>query len=88
MFLAFKLCGYHITSEVSTSTGGIDALLRMDSRIYIFEFKLNEGADVALQQIHERGYYKQFLGQGKEIYLVGISFSGRSIAGMKTERLS
>jgi hypothetical protein len=89
-FLTFKLCGYHITSEVSTSTGRIDALLQIDNKVYIFEFKLNEPADVAMQQIHERGYYKQFLGQGKEVYLIGISFSGatKSIAEMKTEKLS
>jgi hypothetical protein len=50
---------------------------------------LNDSAKVALQQIHDRGYYKQFLGQNKEIYLIGINFSGKtkSVEELLTEKL-
>jgi hypothetical protein len=90
IFLAFKLCGFHIHSEVSTAQGRIDALMQVENQVYIFEFKLNQSAEAAMAQIHERGYYKQFLGQDKDIYLVGINFSGetKSIEEMRTEKLS
>ena len=60
------------------SNGRADAVMFYDNRIYIFEFKLNDSAETAVQQIHDRGYYKQFLGQEKEIYLIGINFSGKT----------
>jgi hypothetical protein len=87
LFLAFKLCGYHIVSEVSTSHGRVDALMQVGNKIYLFEFKLNDSAENALQQIRDKGYYRQYLGQGKEIYLIGINFSGatKSVEKMLTE---
>ncbi|WP_027003825.1 ATP-binding protein [Hugenholtzia roseola] len=87
VFLTFKLCGFHLYSEVSTSLGRIDALLEVDDKVYIFEFKLNESAEIALRQIHERGYYKQFMGQDKKIYLIGINFSSqtKSVAELRFE---
>jgi hypothetical protein len=89
LFLAFKLCGYHIHCEVSTSQGRVDAVMEHGHKIYIFEFKLNDSAKTALQQIHDKGYYKQFLGQNKEIYLIGINFSGKtkSVEDLLTEKL-
>jgi hypothetical protein len=89
IFLAFKLCGFYIQSEVNMSNGRADAVMFYDNRIYIFEFKLNDSAKTAVQQIHNRGYYKQFLGQNKEIYLIGINFSGKtkSVEELLTEKL-
>jgi hypothetical protein len=78
LFLAFKLCGYHIHCEVSTSEGRVDAIMQFADKVFIFEFKLNQSAQSALKQILENAYYKPFLGQGKEIYLIGIKFSGKT----------
>lgn len=90
LFLAFKLCGFFVQSEVSVSTGRIDAVMSYENRVYIFEFKLNDTAENALRQIRERGYYKSFAGQtDKEIYLLGIGFSGQTkeVADWKMEKL-
>jgi hypothetical protein len=78
IFLSLKLCGFFVQSEVNMSNGRADAVMFYENRIYIFEFKLNDSAETAMQQIHDRGYYKQFLGQEKEIYLIGINFSGKT----------
>jgi hypothetical protein len=90
VFLALKLCGFFVQAELNMSNGRADAVIFLENRIYIFEFKLNQSAEEAIRQIHERGYYKQFLGQGKEIYLVGINFSGKtkSVQELSTEQLS
>jgi hypothetical protein len=89
LFLAFKLCGFYIQAEVSAATGRIDAVMHYQSRVYIFEFKLNASADVAIKQIHERGYYRAFQNQGKEIYLLGIGFSGseKKAESLKIEKV-
>jgi hypothetical protein len=77
LFLAFKLCGFYIQSEISVSTGRIDAVMIYSNRVYIFEFKLNESADSAIEQIKAKKYYAAYENQGKEIYLIGINFSGK-----------
>jgi predicted DNA-binding ribbon-helix-helix protein len=90
LFLAFKLCGFFVQAEVAVSTGRIDAVMSYENRVYIFEFKLNDTAENALQQIKEQGYYKSFVGQtDKEVFLLGISFSGQTkeVAEWKMEKL-
>jgi Predicted AAA-ATPase/PD-(D/E)XK nuclease superfamily len=78
IFIAIKLCGFYIDAEVSHSIGRLDAVMRVENRLYIFEFKLDKTADEALAQIHEKGYAQPYLGQGLEIYLVGINFSSQT----------
>jgi hypothetical protein len=76
LFLSFKLCGFYVQSEISVSTGRIDAMMTYENRVYIFEFKLNGSAESALQQIEDKKYYAAYENQGKKIYLLGINFSG------------
>ncbi len=75
LFLAIKLAGFHIVAEVRSSKGRIDAVLGYENRIYLFEFKLDQDAKTALQQIQQKEYFKKFLHQEKDIFLVGINFS-------------
>ncbi len=78
-----------INLEVATNRGRIDALLRAEGHLYIFEFKKDRSADEALSQIRETGYAEQFAGKGGTVHLVGISFSSkeRNIADWKEETL-
>jgi hypothetical protein len=89
LFLALKLCGFFIQSEVSVSTGRIDALMLVDNRIYIFEFKLNENKDKAMKQIHKNKYYNAYKNTEKSIYLLGINFSSKtkSVENFSVEEL-
>lgn len=75
VFIALRLCGFYIDAEISVSTGRIDAMLGYENRIYLFEFKLDQDAQTALQQIEQKEYFKKFLQQDKDIFLVGINFS-------------
>ena len=43
--------------------------------MYIFEFKLNATAAVALKQIEEKGYALPYAADSRKLYKVGISFS-------------
>ena len=69
------LLGFNAESEISTSNGRIDLVLRTKQRIYLFEFKLNKSTKSALSQITNRRYYEKYLSEDKEITLVGVSFN-------------
>ncbi len=64
-----------IISEQSTNKGRIDCVLRCPKDIYIIEFKFNQSAEVAIEQIKNNGYCEQYLTTEKKIHLLGINFS-------------
>lgn len=73
-YLIFKVLGYRMGVEVSTHTGRIDAIIKLQDRVLIFEFKLDQSAETALAQIHDKGYYQPFQNSGKAIILFGVNF--------------
>jgi hypothetical protein len=77
IYIALKICGFYIESEINQSKGRLDARLRFENSVYIFEFKLDASVGEAMQQIDQRQYAKPYLHQGLDIYLVGINFSSR-----------
>ena len=77
-FSSMKALGALIGSEIETKNGRADAILKEDKHIYIFEFKHDQSADIALKQIHDKGYANQFASDSsKTVHLVGINFSSR-----------
>lgn len=75
VFITFRLVGTLIDCEVSHRDGRIDAVVQTDKYIYIFEFKVNQSAEIALKQIKDNQYYSPFIDSGKEIHLVGVNFT-------------
>ncbi|MCP5053576.1 MAG: ATP-binding protein, partial [bacterium] len=73
IYLVLKLLAVTIDAEVHTNRGRIDAVIETASNIYLMEFKMS-GAQDALDQIKEKKYYEKYLGQGKEIILIGTGF--------------
>ena len=69
------LIGAQITTEDPTNIGRIDAVITCHKYIYIIEFKFNQSADVAIEQIRNNKYWEKYFTQGKEIHLLGINFS-------------
>ncbi len=72
---SFQLLGFQINVEYKTSRGRIDAIVQTSSNIYIFEFNLNQSAQVALAQIKDKSYMERFLTYNKPITLIGINFN-------------
>ncbi len=70
----FYLILDNIGSEIQTNHGRIDLVIETDKRVYIFEFKM-DNAGKALEQIHEKKYGEKYRGKGKDLVLVGVSFS-------------
>lgn len=80
--------GYHVRMEERTSDGRIDILLETPRYIYIFEFKIDSTAAYAVKQIREKEYWVPYIHSGKEIYLIGTSFSTkkRTLYGVRIEK--
>ena len=78
-YLILQLLGkYNTYVEKETSQGRIDCVLECPDYVYIFEFKLNSTAEVALQQIDEKGYALPYAADKRKLYKVGISFSSET----------
>ncbi len=77
-FSLFRLVGTSIKSEIETSDGRIDAIIENETNIYIFEFKLDKSAEVALDQIINKECYEPYLNFGKKITLIGANFNSET----------
>ena len=75
LFSIFRLLGAEVHNEVHINKGRIDCVIVNHDHIYVFEFKMDKKAEVALAQIEEMGYAKPYLNAGKPITLIGINFS-------------
>ena len=67
-------CAARIAAEVKTGNGRIDAVIEVSEHIYLFEFKLNKDAMVALDQIQDKAYYQKYRLHGKPVTQVGVNF--------------
>jgi hypothetical protein len=69
------MLGLKEQSEVATSKGRIDMVIKTRKRIYIFEFKFEGTGKNALDQILKRRYYEKYQRPQQAITLVGIAFN-------------
>ena len=78
-YLIMLLLGkYNTYVEKETSQGRIDCVLECPNYVYIFEFKLNSTAAVALKQIEDKGYALPYTAGSRKLFKVGISFSSET----------
>ena len=79
-FLALSLMGSFIQVEVSQAKGRPDAVVHTEQVIYVMEFKLNESAEVAMDQIKKNNYLQPYLNLGKAVKAVGFNFNAEQKA--------
>ncbi|MBN2695539.1 PD-(D/E)XK nuclease domain-containing protein, partial [bacterium] len=77
-YIIFTLLGYRIKVEVNTNDGRMDAVIKTDTIIYILEFKLNETAQKAIEQIKTKEYYNIYLLDSRKLILIGVQFNKKS----------
>jgi hypothetical protein len=88
--LIFRMLGLSCRSEVRIAAGRIDTLVETKNYVYCFEFKLDGTAEEALRQIEAKDYLLPWMGSGKQLFKIGVSFDyeKRNIGAWKTaERL-
>lgn len=74
-YVVAKLLGFYVEVERTISDGRMDMLVKAKDYIYIFEFKYDQTADVALRQIDEKGYAKPFALDKRKLFKVGVNFN-------------
>ena len=75
LYILCNLCGLYTRAEYHTSQGRIDMTIETDKYVYIFEFKFDKTAELALQQIKSNNYALPFQSSGKKIVCLGVNFS-------------
>ena len=87
-FSIFRLLGAYIEAESTTNDGRIDAVVKTGKAVYIFEFKLDNDP-TALEQIKAKEYYKKYLLDKRDIYIVGVNFDSvkGNLIGWEEEKI-
>jgi hypothetical protein len=101
LYAVLRILGFDIQAEVPVSKGRADAVLELDDKVYVMEFKyekcppdasdekkqalFDKALGEAMEQIKEREYHKQFIGSGKTIHLAAFAFLGRDEIEMRVE---
>ena len=78
LYVVFSLMGRYLLTEVRTATGRMDVVWQSRTDIYVFELKIDQPAQKALQQIDERGYMIPFSHDGRHLHKIGLSFSTKT----------
>lgn len=89
VYLLFSLLGFKPLVEMPVSSGRIDLVLETNNFVYIFEFKRNQSAEQALQQISEKHYADRFMKDHKPVFAIGVNFNDdiKNIDEWKVEKL-
>ena len=85
-YALFAAAGLDLIVEDSTSRGRVDLTVRLDGRVYLFEFKVVESAPegvparpaAAMAQLRERGYADKYRAAGGPVRLIAVEFSKRT----------
>ena len=100
-YAVMSVLGFDMDVEVSVSKGRVDAVLELDDKVYIMEFKykdcgpghsgeekqviFEEVLIKAMEQIKAKEYHAKHIGGGKTVYLAAFAFLGRDEIEMGVE---
>ena len=100
-YAIMNVLGLEMDVEASVSKGRVDAVIELEDKVYVMEFKYKKcdpdasGEEKrklsdamlkeAMDQINERGYHKKYIGSGKNIYKAAFAFLGRDDIEMSLE---
>lgn len=73
--LTFRKIGIDVFTEVHSSKGRADIIVKTKNYIYALELKLDSSAQGALEQIIERGYLEPWQADERKKMAMGIAFS-------------
>ena len=101
-YAIMSVLGFDMDVETPTAKGRIDAVLNLDDKVYIMEFKYEEcpkeassgekqklfekALEDGMAQIKDRGYAKKYAEGGKAIYQASFAFLGKDEIEMRIEK--
>ena len=76
-YLLFSLAGQFVETEVKSSKGRADAVVKTQSAIYVFEFKMDDKATAedALAQMDDKAYPIPYIADHRQLVKIGVEFS-------------
>ncbi len=77
IYLVFSILGEYIISEPHFSKGRADVILINKDFVYIFEFKIDQDAQTALNQINIKNYAGRYQMDDRRIFKIGANFSSK-----------
>lgn len=75
LYILLTLIGINVDTEVHTSDGRIDLVIKTEKYIYIIELKFGQDSQTALSQIEKKDYSRLYLNDSRRIFLIGANFS-------------
>lgn len=78
IYILLTLIGTETETEVHTSHGRIDLLIKTPDFIYIIELKFDRSGEEAMAQIKEKEYALPFANDVRRIFLIGLNFSSKT----------
>lgn len=84
-YLLFRLMGQYVESEVKSSVGRADVVVKLQDAVYVFEFKYDDIPEEALAQIDSEQYAIPYRADGRRVVKIGVNFDSatRTIGGWK-----
>ena len=81
------ISSYTVFVEKERSESRVDCIVETTHDVYIFEFKLDGSAEMALRQIADKGYAREYALDKRRIHKIGCNFSSKTgtIDGWKVE---
>lgn len=78
IYILLTLIGAKAETEVHTSDGRIDLLLKTSRFIYIIELKFDRSAEDAMAQIDEKQYALPYTNDPRRLFKIGLNFSSKT----------
>lgn len=78
VYMIFSFLDIYCSAELCTAAGRMDISVETKDYIYVIELKIDKTAEAALQQIKDMGYANKFLGDKRQLILLGVNFSTKT----------
>lgn len=78
IYILLALIGVKVETEVHTSDGRIDLIVKTTKFIYIIELKFDRTAEEAMAQIKEKQYALPYANDQRRLFKIGLNFSSKT----------
>lgn len=78
IYILLTLIGIKTETEVHTSDGRIDIVVKTSRYIYIIELKFDKTSQEAINQIKEKEYALPYSNEHRQKFLIGLNFSSKT----------
>ena len=78
MYLIFSMLNVYARTQVKCAGGRVDMVVWLPDAIYVFELKVGDTAQAALEQIDTKGYALPFQTDGRRVVKIGVSMNSET----------